>query len=99
MIQFGKNQESESKTLILTRLGKKRKAKIVSIGPDAPADSMSLPVRRLRQMGFAEDREIEILHTGPFGMDPIAVRIDRMILALRRAEAALVTVKPLTVKP
>jgi ferrous iron transport protein A len=49
--------------------------------------------RRLLEMGFVEGAAIEILHEGLFGRDPIAVRIDDMRVALRRREAAAVTVQ------
>lgn len=45
---------------------------------------------RLREMGFIEDAAVEMLHEGPFGGDPIAVKVERMIVALRRAEAEAV---------
>lgn len=49
--------------------------------------------RRLRNLGLDEGVEVEALHTGPFGRDPIAVRIGRMTLALRRAHARVVHVR------
>ncbi len=48
---------------------------------------------RLREMGFAEELEVEVLHQSLFGRDPIAVRIGRMIVALRRREANIVKVQ------
>ncbi|MCJ9427674.1 FeoA family protein [Kordiimonas marina] len=47
---------------------------------------------RLREMGFAEDLMIEVLHQSPFGRDPIAVRVGSMTVALRRADANIVVV-------
>lgn len=52
----------------------------------------SSAVEQLREMGFAEDLPIEILHQNPFGKDPIAVRVGAMTIALRRREAKLVQV-------
>jgi len=49
--------------------------------------------RRLLEMGFVEGARIEVLHEGLFGRDPIAVRLDDMRVALRRREAAAVTVQ------
>lgn len=49
--------------------------------------------RRLLEMGFVEGAAFEVLHEGLFGRDPIAVRIDDMRVALRRREAAAVTVQ------
>jgi ferrous iron transport protein A len=43
--------------------------------------------RRLLELGFVEEEEIEVLHHGPIGRDPIAVKVGNQVLALRRAEA------------
>ena len=49
--------------------------------------------KRLRNLGFDEGVAIEALHGAPFGRDPIAVRIGRMQVAIRRAEACTITVE------
>ena len=48
--------------------------------------------RRLRELGFDEGVAIEKLHNAPFGADPIACQVGRMIVAIRRVHAAAVTV-------
>lgn len=48
--------------------------------------------RRLRNLGFDEGVAIEALHAAPFGKDPLAVRIGRMTVAMRRAQARAVRV-------
>ena len=48
--------------------------------------------RRLRQFGFDEGVTIEPLHLGPFGRDPLAVRVGRMTVAIRRSHARAVKV-------
>ncbi len=48
---------------------------------------------RLREIGFAENLEVEVLHQSPFGRDPIAVRVGKMTIALRRKEANIVKVQ------
>ena len=48
--------------------------------------------RRLRNLGLDEGVEVEALHGGPFGRDPIAVRIGRMTLAMRRIHARVIHV-------
>ncbi|MEH3105985.1 MAG: FeoA family protein [Sphingomonas fennica] len=50
--------------------------------------------RRLRELGLDEGVAVEALHRGPFGLDPIACRIGRMTIALRRRTASAVTVAP-----
>lgn len=46
--------------------------------------------RRLIEMGFIEGVELEVLHEGPFGRDPIAVRVGQAVVALRRQDAMAV---------
>jgi ferrous iron transport protein A len=48
--------------------------------------------RRLLELGFVEGAEIEVLHEGPLGRDPIAVRVNDSTIALRRREAMAVLV-------
>lgn len=48
--------------------------------------------RRLRNLGLDEGVAIETLHSGPIGRDPIAVRIGRLTLAMRRAHARVIAV-------
>ena len=48
--------------------------------------------RRLIELGFVEGAQVEILHEGLFGRDPIAVRVDSSKVALRRHEAMAIFV-------
>ena len=50
--------------------------------------------KRLRHFGFDEGVRVESLHSGPFGGDPIAVRVGRMTVAIRRRHALAVRVQP-----
>ena len=50
---------------------------------------------RLRQFGFDEGVTVEPLHLGPFGRDPIAIRVGRMTVAIRRKHAGAVHVQPI----
>ena len=50
--------------------------------------------RRLLEIGFVEGAEVEILHEGFIGKDPIAVRVDDMSVALRRREANAIMIRP-----
>ena len=43
--------------------------------------------RRLRELGFDEGVEVEVLHRATLGRGPLACRIGRMTVALRRAVA------------
>ena len=49
--------------------------------------------QRLRELGFDEGVAIEAIHRGPIGRDPIACRVGRMTVAIRRAHAAAITVE------
>ena len=48
--------------------------------------------RRLRHFGFDEGVSVEPLHLGPFGSDPLAVRVGRMTVAIRKAQARAIKV-------
>ena len=48
--------------------------------------------RLLLEMGFVEGARVELLHEGPMGRDPIAVKVDDMRVALRRREAGFIMV-------
>lgn len=71
-----------------------RRAIIRVIGRSLEGVEDGLIERRLLEIGFEEGRETEIRHLGPIGGDPIAVRVDRMSVAMRRSEAAFVLVEP-----
>lgn len=52
--------------------------------------------QRLRELGVSEGVTIEALHHGGlFGRGPIACRVGRMIVAMRRLHAAAISVRPL----
>ena len=48
---------------------------------------------KLREFGFSEGDEVEVLEYGPLGGQPIAVRLNRTIVAMRSAEAAMIEVE------
>lgn len=48
--------------------------------------------RRLRELGFDEGADVEVLHRARFGSGPVACRIGRMTVALRRTVAAAISV-------
>jgi ferrous iron transport protein A len=47
---------------------------------------------RLRNFGFDEGVMVEPLHLGPFGRDPLAVRVGRMTVAIRKSHARAIKV-------
>jgi ferrous iron transport protein A len=49
--------------------------------------------KRLRELGFDEGVSVQALHSGSIlGRDPIALRVGRMTVAIRRAQASAITV-------
>jgi ferrous iron transport protein A len=61
-------------------------ARVTGFAPVAPGIA-----DRLLELGFDEGAEVETLHHAPLG-DPIAVRVDGSVVALRRALARIVLV-------
>ncbi|QNE33556.1 ferrous iron transport protein A [Sphingomonas sp. NBWT7] len=56
-------------------------------------ERMAAPeARRLREFGFDEGVRVEILHRATLFRGPVACRIGRMTVALRRNVAAAITV-------
>lgn len=77
----------ESTSLDQLKVGSR--ASIASIDWDSLEESEA---RRLRHFGFDEGVTVEPLHLGPFGRDPLAIRIGRMTVAIRRSHARAVRV-------
>mgnify|MGYP002651157119 CR=1 FL=1 len=74
--------------MLLTQLMKGRIARVTRV------DWAALPpteAHRLRMLGLDAGVEVELLHSGVlFWRDPLAVRVGRMTVALRRRHAAAV---------
>lgn len=67
---------------------------ILKVGDQSHHDEHAMELeRRLLELGFVEGARIELLHEGLFGRDPIAMKVDDMRVALRRHEAASLTVQ------
>jgi ferrous iron transport protein A len=49
--------------------------------------------QRLRDLGFVEGERVRLVARGPVGADPVLVQIGYTRFALRRTEAARVTVR------
>ena len=86
------NAPFQPETLSLDQLTVGTKARVLAIDWTALDESESC---RLRHFGFDEGMTVEPLHLGPFGRDPIAVRVGRMTVAIRRKHALAVKVLPL----
>ena len=64
----------------------------IHVGDGAHGLSATELERRLLELGFVEGAEVEVLHEGPLGGDPIAVRVNDNTIALRRREAMAILV-------
>ena len=65
---------------------------ITSVGSHVHHEAEDIELeRRLLELGLVEGANIELIHEGLFGRDPIAVKVDDMRVALRRKEAASLT--------
>lgn len=76
----------------LAQLGFRGRITAISVSPtasDLPAGELE---RRLIELGFTEGAQVEILHEGLFGRDPIAVRVNDATVAIRRREAMAILV-------
>ena len=73
----------------LSQLPKGTAAWVVGVETVDAADPIA---RRLRDLGFVRGEPVRILATGPFGGDPLLVHVVDTRFALRRSEAARVTV-------
>jgi ferrous iron transport protein A len=79
--------------LPLDRLALGTTARVLSIDWSALDEAEGC---RLRHFGFDEGVIVEPLHLGPFGRDPIAIRVGRMTVAIRRKHASVIRVAPTT---
>ncbi|MBA3837118.1 MAG: ferrous iron transport protein A [Sphingomonas sp.] len=76
-------------TICLEKLSVRQTATISAIDWSRLADPEA---RRLRELGFDEGVGIEVLHRATLGKGPIACRVGRMTVALRRAVASAIDV-------
>jgi ferrous iron transport protein A len=86
------NAPFQPETVKLDQLEIGTKARVLSIDWNTLDEAESC---RLRHFGFDEGVTVEPLHLGPFGRDPIAIRVGRMTVAIRRRHAGAVRVIPL----
>lgn len=50
--------------------------------------------RRLRELGFVDGEQVEVVAQGPLGAEPLLVQVGYTRFALRRSEAARVRLRP-----
>ena len=67
---------------------------VIHLAPGADADAGVDVSRRLMELGFVPGERIRMLRRGMPGGDPMAVRVGDATFALRRFEAALISIQP-----
>jgi len=81
-------------TIKLSQARRGDRGVIVEVGSHCHHQTTEVELeRRLLELGFVEGARVELIHEGLFGRDPIAIKVDDMRVALRRHEAASLTVK------
>jgi ferrous iron transport protein A len=76
----------------LARRGFRGRITTIEVGSAVQGLTATELERRLLELGFVEGATVEVLHEGPLGHDPIAVRLNDTTIALRRREAMAVYV-------
>jgi len=82
----------ERMPLGLARPGFRGHIDAITVAGDASGTAPGEIERRLLELGFVEGATVEVLHEGPLGRDPIAVRVNDTTIALRRREAMAIIV-------
>ena len=67
---------------------------VIHLAPASQVDAGVDVSRRLMELGFVPGERIRVLKRGMPGGDPIAVKVGHSTFALRRFEAALISIKP-----
>lgn len=73
----------------LSKLSRGQRARILGIEGN---EALS---RKLLELGVEEGQELMLTHEGPVGRDPLAIRLNDRIIALRRRDASHIHVQPL----
>lgn len=79
------------KLTTLDALAAGRSATVIHLAPAQAGGDLS---RRLMELGFVPGERIRMLKRGLPGGEPLAVKVGQSTFALRRFEAALITVDP-----
>ncbi|KQS56143.1 iron transporter FeoA [Brevundimonas sp. Leaf363] len=88
------NTHSPGPDILLSEAQRGARGVIVKVGGHCHHDEHETELeRRLLELGLVEGANVELLHEGLIGRDPIAVKVDDMRVALRRREAANLMVR------
>ncbi|ACT59820.1 FeoA family protein [Hirschia baltica] len=75
-------------------LNELKKGAVARVAGFSENESGQSTVSKLREIGFAEGDEVELLYTGLFGGTPLSFRLNRTMIALRKGEASLIKIIP-----
>lgn len=78
------------KHMRLSELPRRTAAVVKSVDDEFTHDPIA---RRLRDLGFVPGETVQIIAFGPFGQDPLVAQVGDSRFALRRSEAARITVE------
>ncbi|KAF1719140.1 FeoA family protein [Pseudoxanthomonas wuyuanensis] len=76
--------------MTLSDLPGRTPAIVESVEDHGPNDAIA---RRLRELGFVNGEEVQIVAKGPMGAEPLLVQVGFTRFALRRSEAARVRLR------
>ncbi|WP_368564991.1 ferrous iron transport protein A [Pseudoxanthomonas sp. UTMC 1351] len=76
--------------MTLSELPRRTPAIVESVEDHGPNDNIA---RRLRELGFVNGEQVEIVAKGLLGAEPLLVQVGFTRFALRRAEAARVRLR------
>lgn len=76
--------------MTLSDLPGRTPAIVESVEDHGPNDAIA---RRLRELGFVNGEEVQIVAKGPLGAEPLLVQVGFTRFALRRSEAARVRLR------
>ena len=76
--------------MILTELPSRIPAIVEYVEEHGPQDAIA---RRLRELGFVNGEEVEVVAKGPLGAEPLLVQVGFTRFALRRSEAARIRLR------
>lgn len=76
--------------MMLSDLPRRTLATVEAVEDRVPNDAIA---RRLRELGFVDGEQVQVMAVGPIGAEPLLVQIGYTRFALRREEAARVRVR------
>jgi ferrous iron transport protein A len=69
-------------------------ATVVHVAAGDAADDGANLARRLMELGFVPGEKVRLLKRGMPGGEPLAIKVGNSTFALRRFEAALISIQP-----